>query len=87
LSNIKEITSLQVLLHEIAFVKRQNVDEILRELGDWVHDDEEDDTPQEGPSSTVSLSHYVYMYCMYCIILINNNQGSKSPSTATAIVC
>lgn len=32
-------------------------------------------------------SHIVYMYCMYCIILINNNQGSKSPSTATAIVC
>lgn len=61
MSNIKEITSLQVLLHEIAFVKRQNVDEILRELGDWVHDDEEDDTPQEGPSSTVSLSHCVHV--------------------------
>ncbi|CAL4899098.1 unnamed protein product [Urochloa decumbens] len=36
-------TTSQVLLHEIAFVKRQNADDILKELGDWVRDDEDED--------------------------------------------
>ncbi|RLM99779.1 hypothetical protein C2845_PM06G29540 [Panicum miliaceum] len=55
---LRILTSTQVLLHEIAFVKPTSVHEILQELGDWVHDDDntfdrssqEDMRPQEPPS-------------------------------------
>ncbi|CAN6356239.1 unnamed protein product [Urochloa humidicola] len=36
-------TTSKVLLHEIAIVKPRSVDVILREMGDWVSDDEEDE--------------------------------------------
>ncbi|CAN6356245.1 unnamed protein product [Urochloa humidicola] len=36
-------TTSKVLLHEIAIIKPRNVDVILREMGDWVTDDEDED--------------------------------------------
>ncbi|CAN6343023.1 unnamed protein product [Urochloa humidicola] len=36
-------TTSKVLLHEIAIVKPQSVDEMLQEMGDWVHDDDDED--------------------------------------------
>ncbi|CAN6334112.1 unnamed protein product [Urochloa humidicola] len=55
-------TTSKVLLHEIAIIKPQNVDAILREMGDWVTDDEDEDDafhkkaqedmPQDRPGPT-----------------------------------
>ncbi|CAL4899091.1 unnamed protein product [Urochloa decumbens] len=35
-------TTSKVLLHEIAIVKPRTIDEMIQEMGDWVHDDEVD---------------------------------------------
>ncbi|CAN6347806.1 unnamed protein product [Urochloa humidicola] len=56
-------TTSKVLLHEIAIIKPPSVDAILREMGDWVTDDEDDeddtfhkkaqeDMPRDHPAPT-----------------------------------
>ncbi|CAN6343015.1 unnamed protein product [Urochloa humidicola] len=54
-------TTSKVLLHEITIIKPRSVDEILKEMGDWVSDDEDDEAhgkaqedmmPEETPSLT-----------------------------------
>ena len=42
----------QVLPHEIAVVQHQRIDEMLREIGDWVYDDGEVDKPLEDKDTT-----------------------------------
>ncbi|CAL5068599.1 unnamed protein product [Urochloa decumbens] len=73
----------KVLLHDIAIVKPRCVDEILKEMGDWVSDDEDDDAsgkaqedmmPQGNPALTVSEpDHYHYIVALLLTPLINKD--------------
>ncbi|CAN6351828.1 unnamed protein product [Urochloa humidicola] len=46
----------KVLPHEIAIVKTQSVDEMLQEMGDWVHDEDVDDASDDKSQQEDNIS-------------------------------